>query len=166
MWHFFLLILQTYDHDLPRKYPRAKVLDLGNTHEEDLWTHKIRMRKNFGPTTDPREKILDPPNTHEKKILKPRNAHFWTHEIPTKKNFNLPNTRNKKIRTYETPTRKNFGPTKYTREKILGLRIHNGTMTRDPRCSTRSTEFSTLASWKPLRYWGNTLTVLLLGTVP
>ena len=127
MWHFFLLILRTYDHDLPRKYPRAKMLDPGNIHEENLWTHKIRMRKNFGPTTEPREKILDPRNTHEKKILKPRNAHFWTHEIPTKKNFDLPNTRDKKILTHETPTRKNFGPTKYTREKTLDLRRHHDT---------------------------------------
>ena len=166
MWHFFLLILHTYDHDLPRKYPRAKMLDPRNTHEEDLWTHKIRMRKIFGPTTDPREKILDPRNTHEKKILKPRNANFWTHEIPTKKNS-----------TYQIPATKKSLPIKHTQEKILdprnthekkilGLRRHNGTMTRDPGCGTRSTEFSTLVSWKPLRYWGNTLTVLLLGTVP
>ena len=97
MRHFFLLILHTYDHDLPRKYPRAKMLDLGNTHEEDLWTHKIRMRKNFGPTTDPREKFLDPRNTHEKKnlettkcpLLDPQNTHekkFRPTKYPRQKN--------------------------------------------------------------------------------
>ena len=166
MWHFFLLILHTYDHDLPRKYPRAKMLDPGNIHEENLWTHKIRMRKNFGPTTEPREKILDPRNTHEKKILKPRNAHFWTHEIPTKKNFDLPNTcdkkksypwntHKKKFWTHEIHTRKNFGPTK--------TQWHHDTR---PAMWHKIHGISTLVSWKPLRYWGNTLTVLLLGTVP
>ena len=97
MRHFFLIILHTYDHDLPRKYPRAKMLDLGNTHEEDLWTHKIRMRKNFGPTTDPREKFLDPRNTLEKKnlettkcpLLDPQNTHekkFRPTKYPRQKN--------------------------------------------------------------------------------
>ena len=155
----------------------------GNIHEQKCWTQEIPTRKIFGPTKYAWEKILDLQQTHEKKfwihetptrkkIFKPRNAHFSTHKIPTKKNFDLPNTRDKKILTHETPTRRTFGPTKYTREKILDLRRHHNTrpwpftMTRDPRCGTRSTEFSTLVSWKPLRNWGNTLTVLLLGTVP
>ena len=139
----------------PRKCPRIRSLDPQNTHEKKFWTYNRPTRKNFGSTKHPREKNLET-----------RNTHFWTHEIPTKKNFDPPNTGDKKILAHETPTRKNIVPTKYTREKILGLRRHNGTMTRDPRCGTRSTEFSTLVSWKPLRYWGNTLTVLLLGAVP
>ena len=55
------------------------------------------------PTKHAREKCLDP-----RKYLQEK---FWTHEIPT---------------------RKNFGLTKYTREKFLDPRRHGGTMARDP----------------------------------
>ena len=48
---------------------------------------------------------------------------FWSHEIPTRKNFrpkkyprekilDSRNIREKKYRTHKVPTRKNFGPTK------------------------------------------------------
>ena len=94
------------------------------------------------PTKHPREKFLDPQSTHEKK--------FWTHEIPTRKNFGPTtylrekildprNTYEKKFWTHGIPTRKNFGPTheipmrKYF--ESTNARWHSG---------TRPTEFGTL----------------------
>ena len=75
-------------------------------------------------------------NIHEKK--------FWTHEIPTRKNFGLTKYPWEKIWTHEISTRKNFGLTNYPREKIsdprnthkkkiLDPRRHGGTIARDPR---------------------------------
>ena len=74
------------------------------------WTHKIR---DFRPTKYWREQ-------------------FWTHKIPTRKNFGLT----------KYPWEK-FGPAKYLREKISdprntherhdGIRIARSTMTGDPK---------------------------------
>ena len=52
----------------PTEYPRQKILDPHNIHEEYLWTHETPTRKNS-----------DPRNTYEKIFL--------THDIPTRKNF-------------------------------------------------------------------------------
>ena len=78
------------------KYPPEKFRN-ANTHEKILGPRST-YKKNFGPTNTHEkhlgltkytpEKIPDPQSTHEKKN--------WTHEIPT---------------------RKNFEPTKYSREK-------------------------------------------------
>ena len=62
-----------------------------------------------------------PRNIHEKK--------YWTHEIPTRKNFgptkyasrkivNPQHTHEKKFRIHETPTRKNLETSKYPGEKF------------------------------------------------
>ena len=77
--------------------PTRKKFGLANTHEKILGPRST-YKKNFGPTNTHEkhfgltkytpEKIPDPQSTHEKKN--------WTHEIPT---------------------RKNFEPTKYPREK-------------------------------------------------
>ena len=80
--HFFsygqqlkMMKLPTRENFGPMKYPREKILDPPNIHEERLWTHETPTRKNLWPTKYPSENILDPRNTHEK--------NFWTHEIRT-----------------------------------------------------------------------------------
>ena len=50
----------------PTKYPREKILDPQNTHEEQIWTYETPTRKNLRTTKYPRENILDTQNTHEK----------------------------------------------------------------------------------------------------
>ena len=56
--------------------------------------------------------------THEKKS--------WTHEIPTKKNWDPRNTQEKVFWAHEITTSKNFGLTKYPRR-------HDGAMALNPR---------------------------------
>ena len=52
----------------PTKYPREKIPNPRNAHQQKFRTHETTTRKNFGPTTYPREKISDPQNNHEKKF--------------------------------------------------------------------------------------------------
>ena len=78
----------------PTNYPREKILDPRNTHEESLFIHKLPTGKKLGPTKDPRIYILDPRNSYEKK-WDPRSTH------------------QNKLVTHEIPTRKHFGPSKY-----------------------------------------------------
>ena len=100
---------------------------IGNNHEKKSWT---------------REKILDPRNTHEKNVgsTKYPREKFWTHEIPTRKNFEHTkyqpgkildtraeifdprNTHERKLWTHEILTRGNYGHTKYQPEEILDTR--------------------------------------------
>ena len=63
-----------------------------------------------------------------------------TNETSTRKILNPQNALEQKFWTHEMPTRKNFGPTKYLREKISDPRnthhkkfSHIGMMARDPR---------------------------------
>ena len=49
-----------------RKFPREKILNPPNTHEEKFGTHEMPARKNWGSTKYQQEKIYDPRNTHEK----------------------------------------------------------------------------------------------------
>ena len=88
---------------------------------------------------------------------------YWTHEIPTRKNFGPTSypqekildprekildprhTHEEKFWTHKIPTRKKFGPTKYPREKTWW---HNGTMTQwhqtqETHDGTWPTKFST-----------------------
>ena len=67
------------------KYPREKILDPRNTHEEKFCTHEILMGKKI-----------------------------WAHEIPTKINFGPTKWQKKKKKdwTQEITTRKIFGPQK------------------------------------------------------
>ena len=46
--------LPTGENSGPTKYPREKIWDSRNTHEEIFWTHEIPTRKNFRPTKYPR----------------------------------------------------------------------------------------------------------------
>ena len=65
--YIFSFIPHLYNHEVPTKYTREKILD---------------------PRKYPLEKILNPRNTHEKNFLNPQNTHektFRTHEIPTRK---------------------------------------------------------------------------------
>ena len=63
------------------KYPREKILDPRNTHEDKFCTHEIPMgKKNLGPR-----------NTYENK--------FWTHEMPKKKRLDSGNNHEKNFRT-------------------------------------------------------------------
>ena len=72
--------------------------------------HEIKFKKKNWPTKDSREKNLT------REILTRKNfglaRKFWTHEIPTRKNF----------RPTKYPQEKNFEPTKYPRENILDPR--------------------------------------------
>ena len=95
----------TRKHLEPTNYPREEILDPRNTHEKKLWTHKVPMRKKFGPVKYQRQKNLRPTKYPSEIILDPRNNHekkFCTHAKPNKEKF----------RPYKKPTRKNFGPTK------------------------------------------------------
>ena len=86
----------------------------------------------------PTRKNSEQSNTLEK--------NFWTHDVPTRKQFGSTkcpreklldprSTHEKNFGTHEVPMRKTFRPTKYPREKILNPRTQDGTMARDPRDS-------------------------------
>ena len=75
--HLFILIPQLYFHELPRKYPQEKILDLQNAYMKEIWTHEIPTTKNFGLTKYPKQK-------------------FWNHKIPTKEDFQPTNAYRKK----------------------------------------------------------------------
>ena len=62
-----------------RKFPREKILNPPNTHEEKFGTHEMPARKNWGSTKYQQEKIYDPPKYSRKK--------FRIDEIPTRKNW-------------------------------------------------------------------------------
>ena len=73
-----------------------------------------------------------------------------TNETSTRKILNPQNALEQKFWTHEMPTRKNFGPTKYLREKISDPRPHWHDGTRPTRTTTvpRPAEFSTLIKRK------------------
>ena len=89
MWHLFIHIHHLKVHELSKKHPQNIFLDPRKTLEKKFQTHKIPIRKNFGPIKCPRKKnyiyeittrknigpsnyrredILDPRNTHEKNV--------------------------------------------------------------------------------------------------
>ena len=64
----------------PTKYPKEKLLEVGNIRNKKCWITEISThKKNFGPRKYPLEKIVDPQNTLEKKC--------WTYKIPKRKTF-------------------------------------------------------------------------------
>ena len=81
-WNRFRIKYMVWDiTKLPtilRNYPREKILNPRNTHDEKSWTHEIQPRKNRGHTKASK-KLGTTKYTHEKI--------FWTHEIPTRKSF-------------------------------------------------------------------------------
>ena len=86
--HLFILILHLYNHEVPAKHPREKILDPRNATRKNFGprnTHEIK----FGPTKYPREKISDSQNTHDKKS--------WIHEIPSRKTFRFTKYPRKKM---------------------------------------------------------------------
>lgn len=58
------------------------------------------------PTNYRQEKNLNQQNTHEKR--------FWTHKIPTRKDFGIMNYPGERFWSHKIPTRKYFVPMKYT----------------------------------------------------
>ena len=80
----------------PTKYPKEKLLEVGNIHNKNCWITEISThKKNIGLRKYPLEKIVNPQNTHKKKMLDQRTTHkkkWWTHEIPTRKILDSGNT--------------------------------------------------------------------------
>ena len=70
VWHLFIFIAHLYIRELPKKYPREKILDPRNTHEKKFRTYEIPTRRNFGPRWHNGTMTQDPQNpqwhkTHE-----------------------------------------------------------------------------------------------------